>query len=120
MTSEVKQFDIEKYKIKEGNQTYTVKVNGDEFDVVIKPISWQLKNELIANCMKFDPQGNSSFDSGSYIKEVLKTIIVEAPWGKTTDAFLKSINTDLGAALEKLVPSAFDASFQEIDVIKKG
>ena len=117
---EKKQFDIGKYKIKEANQAYTVKVNDDEFDVVVKPMSWQLKNELIANCMKFDTDGNSSFDSGNYIKEVLKAIIVEAPWGQTNDEFLDSINSDLGSALEKLVPSAFDASLNEIDIIKKG
>ena len=113
-------FDIEKYKISKDNQTYTVKVNDDEFDVVVKPMTWQLKNELIANCMKFDTEGNSSFDSGNYIKEVLKAIIVEAPWGKNTDECLHSINADIVAALEKLVPSAFDASFKEVDVVKKG
>ena len=119
-SSEKKTFNIDKYKIKEENQTYTIKFKDDEFDVVVKPMSWQLKNELIANCMKFDSQGTSSFDSGNYIKEVLKAIIIDAPWGKTTDEFLNSINSDLGSALEKLVPSAFEASFQEIDVIKKG
>ena len=113
-------FDLDKYKISKENQTYTVRVNDDEFDVVVKPMTWQLKNELIAICMKFDSQGNSSFDSGNYIKEVLKAIVVEAPWGETTDEFLESINADLGAALEKLVPSAFDASFKEVDVVKKG
>ena len=52
--------------------------------------------------------------------EVLKEIIVEAPWGKTTDEFLISINQELGSALEKLVPSAFDSNFAEVDVVKKG
>ena len=70
--------------------------------------------------MTFDEKGNSSFDSGIYIKEVLKEIIVEAPWGDTTDEFLTTINQELGSALEKLVPSAFDSNFAEVDVVKKG
>jgi|TARA_R110001606_G_scaffold375441_1_gene533736 hypothetical protein len=113
-------FDVSKYKIKEQNQTYTVKLEKDEFDVIIKPMTWQQKNELVARCMTFDDKGNSSFDSGIYIKEVLKEILIEAPWGKTTDEFLNSINQEMGSALEKLVPSAFESNFTEVDVIKKG
>ena len=113
-------FDVTKYKIKEENKTYTVKLQDDEFDVVINPMTWQLKNELVARCMTFDDKGNSTFDSGIYIKEVLKEIIVQAPWGDTTEEFLTSINQELGAALEKLVPSAFESNFLEVDVIKKG
>ena len=55
-----------------------------------------------------------------WIKEVLKEILIEAPWGKTTDEFLNSINQEMGSALEKLVPSAFESNFTEVDVIKKG
>lgn len=114
-----KSFDIDKYTIREENQTFTVKIKGDEFDVIVKPITWQLKNELIANCMTFDSEGNSTFNSGEYIKEVLKAIIIEAPWGNTDDKFLDSINSDLGSALEKIVPSAFNTDFTEVDVVKK-
>ena len=113
-------FDVSKYKIKEQNQTYTIKLEKDEFDVIIKPMTWQQKNELVARCMTFDDKGNSSFDSGIYIKEVLKEILIEAPWGKTTDEFLNSINQEMGSALEKLVPSAFESNFTEVEVIKKG
>ena len=113
-------FDVSKYKIKEQNQTYTIKLEKDEFDVIIKPMTWQQKNELVARCMTFDDKGNSSFDSGIYIKEVLKEILIEAPWGKTDDEFLNSINQEMGSALEKLVPSAFESNFTEVDVIKKG
>ena len=120
MTTDGSNFDLNKYKIKEEKQTYTVKLQDDEFEVVIKPMSWQEKNELVARCMTFDDKGNSTFESGIYIKEVLKEIIVEAPWGDTTDEFLTSINQELGAALEKLVPSAFESNFLEVDVVKKG
>ena len=97
-----------------------VKLQDSEFDIVIKPMTWQGKNELVAKCMTFDANGNSTFDSGVYIREVLKGIILSAPWGKTDDQFLDSINGELGNALEKLVPSAFDSNFAEVDVIKKG
>ena len=113
-------FNLDKYKIKSENQTYTIQVQDDEFDVVVKPVTWQLKNELVAKCMSFSSDGSSSFDSGIYIKEVLKAIIVEAPWGKTTDEFLNSISSDLGAALEQLVPSAFETNFGDVNVVKKG
>ncbi len=113
-------FNLDKYKIKSENQTYTIQVQDDEFDVVVKPVTWQLKNELVAKCMSFSSDGSSSFDSGIYIKEVLKAIIVEAPWGKTTDEFLNSISSDLGTALEQLVPSAFETNFGDVNVVKKG
>jgi len=113
-------FNLDKYKIKTENQTYTIQVQDDEFDVVVKPVTWQLKNELVAKCMNFSADGNSSFDSGVYIKEVLKAIIIEAPWGKTTDDFLNSISSDLGSALEQLVPSAFETNFGDVNVVKKG
>ena len=119
-SSTSKSFDVGKYQIKEEPQVYTVKVENDEFAVTIKPITWQLKNEIIAKCMKFDANGNSTFDSGVYIREVLKGIILSAPWGKTDDQFLDSINGELGNALEKLVPVAFENSLKDVDVVKKG
>ena len=54
-------FDVTKYKIKEENQTYTVKLQKDEFDITIKPMTWQGKNELVAICMTFDEKGNSKY-----------------------------------------------------------
>ena len=51
-------------------------------------------------------------------------MITEAPWGRTTEAFLVSIDERLGGALETLVPKAFneeseDTSTDDIDSIKK-
>ena len=43
-----------------------------------------------------------------HIREVLKYMVVEAPWGATTDTFLAQINAELGNALESLVPKAFE------------
>ena len=113
-------FNIDKYKIKGENQNFTIKIKDDQFDVTVKPMTWKSKNDLVAKCMTFEPTGASSFDSGKYVKEVLKYINVDAPWGKTTDEFLDSINSELGAALEQLVPSAMDTNLSDVDVIKKG
>ena len=34
-------------------------------------------------------------------------MVVDAPWGPTTEAFLASIDERLGSALETIVPNAF-------------
>jgi len=34
-------------------------------------------------------------------------MIVDAPWGRTTEALLVSIDSRLGTALEAIVPKAF-------------
>ena len=48
-------------------------------------------------------------------------MIIEAPWGKTTEAFLISIDERLGKALEELVPQAFGTDdLTESETIKKG
>ena len=47
-------------------------------------------------------------------------MIVEAPWGRTTEAFLISIDERLGTALENLVPTAFAGDGQAAQNIKKG
>ena len=47
-------------------------------------------------------------------------MIIEAPWGRTTEAFLLSIDKRLGAALEDLVPKAFESNpLTEVEQIKK-
>ena len=47
-------------------------------------------------------------------------MIIEAPWGRTTEAFLISIDERLGTALESLVPKAFGANdLTSPDTIKK-
>ena len=55
-------------------------------------------------------------------QEHLKEMIIDAPWGRTTEAFLLTIDTRLGSALEEVVPKAFDNSDATVDVdnVKKG
>ena len=42
-------------------------------------------------------------------RECLREMIIDAPWGKTNELFLISIDERLGNVLETLVPSAFGA-----------
>ena len=57
--------------------------------------------------MQWTPDGENHFDGDMYVREALKEMIVEAPWGKTTEGFLMSIDARLGTALENTVPDAF-------------
>ena len=118
-------FDVSKYQISTATKTVPVKVEGtgDEFEVTIKQLSWSKRNQLISKCLQWSQSGSTAFDGDLYIRESLKEMIVDAPWGKTTEAFLISIDERLGAALEQLVPKAFgDDSGNEVpdpDQVKK-
>jgi hypothetical protein len=109
-------FDLTKYTVS-GNTTVkevTIEGTEDTFDVTVKAMSWAKRNQFIAKSLSFDGAGTSSFDTDTYIRSCLKEIIVDAPWGRTTESFLISIDSRLGAALEKLVPSAFGGT-EELD-----
>jgi len=113
MTSEVKAaFDYQKYVVSTDLSTKTVKIEetGEEFEVKVKNLSWSKKNQIVSKYVKWSQEGVSSFDTEGYMREVLKEIVVEAPWGKTTEGFLISIDSRLGSALEKIVPTAFEDS----------
>jgi len=121
-TSKEVQFDVSKYMVDSVIETKVIKIDDSSFEVKVKPLSWSRKNQLVAASMKFGGgSGSMTFDADEYVKESLKAILVEAPWGKTTDTFLISINEKLGRALETLVPKAFE---DEPDVgsedLKKG
>ena len=115
-------FDISKYQIHAATKEVTVTVpdTGDEFDVVVKQLSWSKRNQLISKCLKFGQSGQTSFDGDLYVRECLKEMIIEAPWGRTTEAFLVSIDERLGTALEAIVPTAFGGeNSPNPDIIKK-
>tara|TARA_R100001509_G_C4884457_1_gene221474 strand:+ start:3724 stop:4101 length:378 start_codon:yes stop_codon:yes gene_type:complete len=116
-----KSFDISKYKVNATDrEVVDVEVGEDKFKVEIKPLTWFRKNQLVTQCMTFTSGGETKFDGSKYVKEVLKEIVTDAPWGKTTDAFLQSINSELGQALESIVPKAFLNQELDVDAIKKG
>ena len=68
------------------------------------------KNQIVSKHVKWTSEGISNFDTEGYMRDILKEIIVDAPWGKTTETFLVSIDSRLGTALEKIVPTAFEDS----------
>ena len=102
-------FDVDKYRVGSANkvETVTIEETGDTFEVTVKPLSWAKRNQLISEHMSWDSNGNTSFQASEYVRACLREMIIEAPWGKTTEAFLISIDHRLGTALESLVPQAF-------------
>ena len=120
--SKVQAFDITKYQITPEVMTQTVVIpdTGDEFEIKIKQLAWTRRNQLVSKCLEWGKNGESSFNGDLYIRECLKEMIVEAPWGKTTEAFLISIDERLGTALENLVPTAFAGDGTAANNIKKG
>ena len=102
-------FDLSKYQIQTTTKTVPVQIEGtgDEFEVSVKQLSWSKRNQLISKCLNWSQGGTTSFDGDLYVRECLKEMIVDAPWGRTTEAFLISIDERLGGALEALVPKAF-------------
>jgi predicted P-loop ATPase/GTPase len=60
----------------------------------------------------------TSFDGDKFMRACLREMIVEAPWGRTTETFLLSIDSRLGTALEQLVPNMTGAE-ENPDEIKK-
>jgi len=109
-------FDVSKYMVSNEVEEREVVLSDDKFTVKIKDLSWSRKNQLIAKAMAFGGQTEGmSFDADYYVKECLKAMVIEAPWGKTTDTFLISINDELGKALEVLVPRAFGGEDEEDD-----
>ena len=118
--SKAGEFDISKYQVQPSSQqmTITIAETGDELEISVKQLSWSKRNQLMAKCMKFDSKGNTNFEADTYVRAYLRELIVEAPWGVTTESFLLSIDTRLGGALEKLVPSAF-AEDNKVDEAKK-
>ena len=104
-------YELSKYQVQTGPKVVKLEIEetGDEFEVTVKQLPWARRNQLISQCVSWDGGGSTSFGGDTYVRECLKEMIIEAPWGKTTEAFLLSIDERLGGALEKLVPQAFSA-----------
>ena len=105
----VNTFDLSKYQIENAVQKIPIKIEetGDQFEVSVKQLSWSRRNQLLSKALQFTQSGGSNFDCDLYVRECLKAMIVDAPWGRTTEAFLVSIDSRLGGALEAIVPKAF-------------
>lgn len=105
-----KQFDVSKYTVSSSTETKTLYIDGTSFDVVVKPLSWSTRNRILSKSLQFDVGGQTGFDGDFYVRECLKEMLIDAPWGRTTETFLISIDHRLGTVLEELVPKAFDAT----------
>ena len=91
-----------------------------EIPIKLRGLPWSLKNQKISLAVTWGENGQTSFDGDFYIRECLKWMVVEAPWGETTDSFLAQCGPELGTALENLVPKAFvDTSPVTTDEVKK-
>jgi len=118
----VNTFDLSKYQIESKVKKVPIKIEetGDEFEVTVKQLSWSRRNQLLSKALQFTQSGGSNFDGDLYVRECLKAMIVEAPWGRTTEALLVSIDSRLGTALEAIVPKAFgDDTTIDPSILKK-
>jgi len=73
--------------------------------ITVVGVPWAKRNYIKSQCISFDENQNTHFDSQQYAAECLKIMIKEAPWGITDDVFLIQVGDELGAALETLLPS---------------
>lgn len=110
-------FDVNKYKISITPEARTLAIDGTSFEVKVKPLSWSMRNQILSKSLKWDSSGSTVFDGDAYVRECLKEMIVEAPWGRTTESFLITIDHRLGGLLETLVPKAFEEE-EGVDVEK--
>ena len=120
--SKAKNFDVSKYQISPTTQKRKVVIEetGDEFEVSIKPLSWAKRNQLISKHLNWDSTGSTTFNGDVYVRYFLKEMVIDAPWVKTTETFLNSIDDRLGATLETLVPKAFGSEDTiNVDKVKK-
>ena len=116
-----KGFDFNKYRISTAPEAQTLSLDGEEFEVTVKPLTWSKKNQFLSKCLKWDSEGNTVFDGDAYVRLALQEMIVAAPWGKTSEIFLISIDDRLGSVLEKLVPQAFGGDVGgEVENLKDG
>lgn len=102
-------FDYTQYLVSHEAETKTITIDGtkESFEVSVKPLSWSKRNQLISKNLNWDSTGTTSFSADGYVRDCLKAMIVEAPWGRTTESLLLSFDERLGTALETLVPKAF-------------
>jgi len=121
------EFDYKSYLVSHEPETKVLNIAGtkESFEISIKALSWSKRNQLISKNLNWDSTGNTSFSADGYVRDCLKEMIVDAPWGRTTESLLLSFDERLGAALETLVPKAFGdgddntITDNEVSAIKK-
>ena len=122
-----KTFNFADYQIAKEPRTEVVVIEatGDEFEVKIQDLSWSRRNQILSRSLKWGEGGQTSFDGDAYVRNCLKEMIKEAPWGATSESFLLTIDERLGNALEGIVPNAFgdqnntEIGLEDTDPLKK-
>ena len=112
------QFNREKYVVSKETEMDLSLSDGEVLKLKVRSIPWSKRNQIRATAIKWDTAGRLIFDGDYYLRECLKYMIVEAPWGITSDIFLSQINDILGAALETLVPKEGTGSLN-VEIPKK-
>jgi len=82
---------------------------GQEAIVKYRGLPWSKKNQIISKCTSYNSDGELHFNLDMYNKECLMYMIVSAPWGKTDQTFLTSIDDELGMQLQKVCPKYLEA-----------
>ena len=119
-------FDYKEYIVSHDAELKTIEIPGTEesFELSVRTLSWSKRNQLISKNLNWDASGATSFSADGYVRDCLKEMITEAPWGRTTEGLLLSFDDRLGTALESLVPKAFgdgaESPTDPVDTIKKG
>ena len=121
VTKPVVEFDFNKYKVANKTDIKTLTIEDTSFNVTVKPLSWSRRNQILSKAKAWDADGGTKFNGDVYVRECLKEMIIDAPWGKTSELFLISIDERLGSVLEQLVPQAFGTdALEEVDTLKDG
>ena len=80
--SSKKVFDFNKYKVSNSTSVETLSVDGTEFEVTLKPLTWSKKNQFLSKCMKWDSDGNTVFDGDAYVRLALQRNDCPCPLGQ--------------------------------------
>ena len=122
------EFDYKAYLVSHESETKTIKIPGtnESFEISFKHLSWSKRNQLISKNLTWSQTGETSFSADGYVRDCLKEMITDAPWGRTTESILISFDERLGSALENLVPKAFGEGVEdtvgtdnEVNTVKK-
>jgi len=97
-------------KVYTGNENKEIELEfeGRKILIRVRELGWSEKNQILSQCFTYQTDGSVSFNFDRYFKLAISKIIVQAPWGETTNIFLNRIKPAFGALLEKLVPKAFE------------
>jgi len=121
-TSKAEPFDVSKYQVNVHSiedRVLTIEETQEEVHIKVKPLTWARRNQIMSKSITWAGDGQTTFDGDVFVRACLRDMIVEAPWGRTTESFLLSIDARLGAALETLVPNVGDSAGESADEIKK-